>query len=154
MTCRQPIQVLVFPVRHTDDGWRYLLLHRLRERNGFWQGASGGVKWGEALQDAARRELFEETGLHPLELLRTGCSHTYAVQKEWSYWYTPDTPQIAEHVFLALVRGEQPVLSPEEHDDWRWRTYEEALALLSWPEDIKALERCQRLLDEMPRRGT
>jgi 8-oxo-dGTP pyrophosphatase MutT (NUDIX family) len=149
MTYRQPIQVLVYPVRQTDDGWRYLLLHRVPERDGFWQGVSGGVEWGETLQHAARRELLEETGLHPVELRRVDCSYTFAMQEQWQRWYAPGTAQIAEHVFLALVEGEQPVLSAEVHDDWRWCTYDEALTLLAWPENIEALKSCQRLLDEM-----
>jgi dATP pyrophosphohydrolase len=153
MTYRQPIQVLVYPARQTGDGWRYLLLHRVPERDGFWQGASGGVEWGETLQHAARRELFEETGLHPVELRRTDCSYAYAMQEEWSYWYAPNTAQIAEHVFLAVVEGEQPVPSPGEHNDWRWCTYEEALALLAWPENIEALKYCQRLLKQVKPRA-
>jgi ADP-ribose pyrophosphatase YjhB (NUDIX family) len=55
MTYRQPVQVLVHPVRRTEEGWRYLLLHRIPRRGGFWQGVSGGVEWGEALAAAARR---------------------------------------------------------------------------------------------------
>jgi dATP pyrophosphohydrolase len=149
MRYRQPIQVLVHPVRWTDGGWRYLMLHRVPEGGGYWQSVSGGVEWGETLEDAARRELIEETHLRPVELRQVDCSYSYAVQEEWKHWYAPGTAEIAEHVFLAVVEGEEPVLSPEEHDDWRWCTYEEALALLKWPENIEALQCCQRALEEM-----
>ncbi len=62
---RQPIQVLVYPVKAVDNGWEYLLLHRLASRGDFWQGVTGGVEQGEEFADAARREMIEETGLVP-----------------------------------------------------------------------------------------
>jgi len=148
---RRPVQVLVYAVRWTDKGWRYLLLHRIPEREGFWQGVSGGVEWGEALADAARRELFEETGLRPVKLRRIDCSYTFPVQEEWRQLYSPSVSpgvtEIVEHVFVAAVEGEEPVITPEEHDEWHWCTYKEALALLVWPENIEALKCCQRVLE-------
>jgi dATP pyrophosphohydrolase len=125
------------------------MLHRISERGEFWQGVSGGVEWDETLEAAARRELIEETSLRPVELRQVNCSYTFAMQEDWKRWYAPGTAEIAEHVFLAVVEGEKPVLSAEEHDDWRWCTYEEALALLAWPENIEALRCSQRVLWEM-----
>jgi dATP pyrophosphohydrolase len=146
MSYRQPVQVLVHPVRWTDEGWQYLMLHRIPRRGGFWQGVSGGVEWGEALADAARRELSEETGLSPRPLQRLDCSYTFPMQDEWLEIYPPGTREVAEHVFLAVVEGLEPTLSPDEHDAWRWCTFEEALALLAWPENVVALRCCQSVL--------
>jgi dATP pyrophosphohydrolase len=146
MTYRQPLQVLVHPVRWTDEGWRYLMLHRIPRRGGFWQGVSGGVEWGEALADAARRELGEETGLSAQQLQQVDCSYTFSMQDEWREFYPPGTTDIAEHVFLAVVEGAEPTLSPDEHDAWRWCTFEEAQALLAWPENVVALQCCQKVV--------
>ncbi len=147
MTYRRPTQVLVYAVRQSEDGGRYLLLHRIPARGAFWQGVTGGAEWGEELPDAALRELFEETGLRPVELRRIDCSYVFAMQDEWQGWYAPGTEEIEEHVFLAIISVEEPVISSEEHDDWRLCAYEEALAQLKWTENIKALRCCQHALE-------
>lgn len=41
---RQPVEILVYPARWEDQGWRYLLLHRIPGRGCFWQGVSGGAE--------------------------------------------------------------------------------------------------------------
>ena len=58
-----PIQALIFPVRSTEKGWEYLMLKRVLERGGFWQGVTGGLELNETIPEAAKRELLEETGL-------------------------------------------------------------------------------------------
>jgi dATP pyrophosphohydrolase len=146
MTYRQPVQVLVHPVCCTGREWRYLMLRRIPQRGGFWQGVSGGVEWGELLADAARRELAEETGFAPLRLEPVDCSYTFPMQDEWVEMYPPGTSEVIEHVFLAVVESSQPRLSSDEHDAWRWCTFEEALALLAWPENMVALQCCQQVV--------
>jgi lipoyl(octanoyl) transferase len=51
--------VSVVPV--SEDG-RVLLLQRSAERGGFWQPVTGRIEPGETEEQAARRELHEETG--------------------------------------------------------------------------------------------
>ena len=40
-----------------------LVLHRSPEQGGYWHVVAGGVEPGEAVEEAAERELREETGL-------------------------------------------------------------------------------------------
>ena len=40
-----------------------LLLHRSPEQGSYWHVVAGGVETGEAVEEAAERELREETGL-------------------------------------------------------------------------------------------
>lgn len=143
---RRPAQVLVYPVRRAGDDWQFLLLRRISSRGGFWQGVTGGAAWGEALIDAARRELLEETGLAPLELQQIDCSYSLTAEDEWRHLYAADVKELREYAFLALVEAHEPQLDPAEHDRWRWCRFAEALELLTWPENKEALRRCHEVL--------
>jgi len=145
---RQPYTVLVYPVRRTGDGkaWEYLLLRRTSEREGFWQGVTGAVEPGESFDEAARRELFEETGFVPEELVQIDYSYMFPVADRWRNQYGPDATEITEHVFLAILdSGAEPKIDPREHDRWEWCSFEEALGKLSWPGNIEALKRCEEV---------
>ena len=45
------------------DGAKLLLVRHEKEGRSYWMPPGGGVEWGESLDAALRRELFEETGL-------------------------------------------------------------------------------------------
>lgn len=143
---RIPIQVLVYPVRQTGDTWEYLLLRRIPGRDGFWQGVTGGLEEGETLLEAAERELYEETGLGSLTLVKVDLSYSFPVKDEWKHLYVPDVKEITEYVFVAYVGNEKPVIDPEEHDQYKWCDIQEALALLHYPENKKALKRCHEIV--------
>jgi len=144
---RQPIQVLVYPVRYTVEGNReYLLLRRIPSRGGFWQGVTGGVERNEDLVEAASRELIEETGLVTSDLRTINHSYSFPVEDRFRYLYPSDTESITEYVFVArITNAQEPELS-EEHDQYRWCKFDEALSLLRWPDNIEALKRCNKLL--------
>jgi len=144
---RQPIQVLVYPVRHTVEGNReYLLVRRIPDRGGFWQGVTGGVERNEDLVEAAARELTEETGLIPSGFQTIGYSYSFPVEDRFRYLYPPGTESITEHVFMARITDEQEPELSDEHDQYRWCKFDEAISLLRWPENIEALKRCNRVL--------
>ncbi len=144
---RQPIQVLVYPVCVQAAAWQYLLLHRLASRGDFWQGVTGGVEAGEAVIDAARRELWEETGLIPSALHAVDYAFSYAVAAQWRHLYADGVTEITEQVFLAEVDEPQtPMLDGREHDQWQWCSFAEALGALKWPGNVAALRHCEALL--------
>lgn len=62
---RQPkIGVLVIGVRQTDNMTEYLMQQRLKQPYyGFWGFVTGKIRWGETVNEAALRELKEETGM-------------------------------------------------------------------------------------------
>ena len=147
---RQPVQVLVYPVKDVGGDWQYLLLRRVPRpalgMSGFWQGITGGAEEGEELADAAMRELTEETGLVPSALEQVDYSYSFAMQEQWRGLYADGVEQIVEHVFVATVDALQdPVLSGE-HDRWEWCGLERALRLLVHPENVEALKRCDAWL--------
>jgi dATP pyrophosphohydrolase len=143
---RQPISVSVYPVRHGDKDWEYLLLRRVANPKldlmSFWQGVTGGLEEGEDLEQAARRELAEETGFVPSALEQLNYSYSFLIKEEWRKIYPPGAQEIVEHAFVAFVDGQgDPTLSGE-HDSWQWCNLSHALGLLHYPGNIEALKRC------------
>ncbi|MCJ2556487.1 MAG: NUDIX pyrophosphatase [Candidatus Thermoplasmatota archaeon] len=143
---RQPVQVLVHPLRLVGWDWEFLLLRRLPSRGGFWQGVTGGVEGQESLADAARRELIEETRLQPIVLQSIDHSCSYPMDEGLRQSH-PEVNEIEEHVFFAQVDGgSDPLIDPEEHDRFIWCRLEEAIELLHWPENKDALTRVEEHL--------
>ena len=144
---RVPRQVLVY--LHLP-GPEFLLLHRIERLGGFWQGVTGAPEWGESDNEAAVREVFEETGLDIASGVHS-VDYRYELRppadsSHWESLYGPDVHTVAEEVFAAAAPdGWEPTLS-WEHDDYRWCTLEEALGLLKFEENREGLRRAARSL--------
>ena len=122
---------------YRDD--RVLLMHRTDD--GYWHVVAGVVEYGE-VADAARRELREESGLIA-DLLDLGSPVTYPITPELRqrYDYPADLDAVTVYSFAAEApSGWEPTLN-EEHDEYRWTTVDEAVALLHWPEAREAVRR-------------
>ncbi|MEW5834239.1 MAG: NUDIX domain-containing protein [Pseudomonadota bacterium] len=90
--------------------------------DGVWSYIAGHVQDGEAGWQAARRELFEETGLVPEALYATGfCEQFYRAQ--------PEGIEIVP-AFVARVDEHATVRLNHEHSAWRWVDMDEAAARL------------------------
>ncbi len=144
---RIPIQVLVYPVRKNNGGREYLMLKRVKNRGGFWQGVTGAPENDENNIEAAKRELFEETGYRSVNLIQTDVSYIIPMEDRWKEIYPVDTKEIPEYLFIAKIhQAGPPKIDPIEHDDWKWCSYEEAMNLLSWEDNKNALAYVEKLL--------
>ncbi len=69
----------------------------LIQRNGFWDLPKGKVENGESIEEAALREVVEETGVEPVSIRSYLCEtyHEYSQDGEkfgkTTYWYLIDT---------------------------------------------------------------
>ena len=148
---RLPHQVLVYIRRQpTPTSSEYLLLKRTAARGDFWQGVSGGVEAGELLAEAARREVWEETGYQQFsKFIPLDFRYSFPLDRaNWGHLYAPEVDVIHEECFGAEVSlgvGE-PMLDPSEHDAYQWLEVSQALALLRWPENKEALRHFADLL--------
>lgn len=139
--------VLVYPARRMGDQLEYLLLKRLKNRGGVWQGVTGRVEKDEEISEAARRELAEETSLDPLIVKDLHFSFSFLIKDEWRYLYPDDVEKVIVFAFAALVKANQdPLIDPHEHDQWLWCNIEKTLELVDWPDNQTALKLCDREL--------
>lgn len=109
---RRTVSVVV-----TREDGRVLLLQRTPERGGFWQPVTGRVEQGESPEQAAQRELREETGVEsPVRPLRY--EHAFALGH---------AEVIRETAFTARALGDVRV-DPSEHVASGWFSADEAIA--------------------------
>ena len=146
---RIPIQVLVYPVRKVTEEWEYLMLKRVKNRGGFWQGVTGAPENDETNSEGARRELYEETGYNPANLIQTDVSYIIPMEDRWKDSYPEGTKEIPEYLFIAKIDvSRPPKIDPIEHNEWKWCSYEDAMNLLSWENNKRALKFVHRFLGE------
>lgn len=140
---RVPRQVLVYLFR---DSGEVLLLKRTEQWGGFWQGVSGAPEWDETDDEGAIREVREETSFDVAESLRR-IDFRYELLREsdpdgdrWGQLYGADVRAIPEEVYVAVVPDSvDPELAPYEHDAFMWCSAEDALKLLTWENNRRAL---------------
>jgi dihydroneopterin triphosphate diphosphatase len=125
---RRPESVLI--VIYTAGG-EFLLLERVRP-TGFWQSVTGSLEWGEMADDAARREVIEETGIKEGLLRNLQWTQTYEILPAFGKKYASGVTRNLEHAFaLKLLNRVPVVLSVTEHVRFRWASASEALSTVS-----------------------
>lgn len=130
---KRPESVLV--VVYTRNG-KVLLLRRA-DAPDFWQSVTGSMEWGdERPAETAARELREETGIvaSPAELTDWKMQQRYVIFPQFRYRYAPGVAENTEHFFSLELADEPPVtLSPDEHLEYAWVSFDEAVErVFSW----------------------
>ncbi|HYG70646.1 MAG TPA: lipoyl(octanoyl) transferase LipB [Anaeromyxobacteraceae bacterium] len=122
----------------TADG-RVLLLERSAARGGFWQQVTGRIEPGETPEQAARRELREETGAD-VPVVPLGYRHAFALDPEVNRVARDELVLVEETAFAArLPDGFDPRIS-HEHGRHAFVTVEEALERLRFAGLRKAVK--------------
>ena len=122
----------VYLVSLTAGTWRVLTLQRSAATRcpGAWETVHGRIEAGEEPEDAALREVREETGLSVQRL--------YSVSVQPFYLHRSHTVELAV-VFAAFVDDGAPVTTGEEHVVHEWLAPADALERLFWPRERHAL---------------
>lgn len=123
---KRPESVLVLV--HTTAG--EVLLLRRRQPEDFWQSVTGSLEWGETPVQAARRELFEETGLNAgAGLIDCQTTNRFPILPAWRTRYAPEVSHNIEHLFrIAFAERPEIQLDSAEHLEYRWLDRESAAA--------------------------
>ena len=133
MKLKLPVSVLVVvhTVRH-----EVLLLERALRRD-LWQSVTGSLdRVDEPLEEAAAREVLEETGIDAAagRLKRWHVSYTFEIWHQWRHRFPPGVTHNREHAFGLELPGPCEVrLAPAEHVAFAWLPRREAAArCFSW----------------------
>ncbi len=123
----EPLGASIAVWRRRGDRREWLLLHRAAagpayEGDWAWTPPAGARVAGESIDECARRELREETGLQ-LE-----CSPTSCGTSDWA-------------VFVAQATPEMKIELDEEHDRFEWLSLGEAVERCLPPHVGDALRR-------------
>jgi dATP pyrophosphohydrolase len=137
---KTPVSALV--LIHTED-LQVLIIERA-DKAGFWQSVTGSLEAGETPQQAAIREVLEETGLHAeqFELQDWQVANTYEIYPHWRYRYAPNVTTNVEHQFTLVLPSALPIrLAPDEHLQYAWVDWREAAQrVFSWT-NVDAIKR-------------
>jgi len=139
MTSIEVGTVDVFVVRSLPQGWRVLALQRGRETRcpTAWEPVHGHIEPGETPEEAAIRELREESGLTPDRL--------YVVRVSPFYVRRTRTLQLAV-VFAAFLDRDAEVAIGDEHQRFEWLSVDDALARFAFPGERASLREIVELL--------
>jgi type II secretory ATPase GspE/PulE/Tfp pilus assembly ATPase PilB-like protein/8-oxo-dGTP pyrophosphatase MutT (NUDIX family) len=129
----------VYVIRPLAAGWRVLVMQRSMDTRcpTAWETVHGRLEPGEEPEDAAVREVREETGL--------AIDRLYNVTVQPFYLHTTHVVQLAV-VFAAFVSEPAPVATGPEHQRAEWLTVDEARARFQWPRERAALDEIVALL--------
>jgi dATP pyrophosphohydrolase len=119
---------------------------------GTWQSVTGSKDFEkETWQQTACREVMEETGIdatHPeFELSDWALENIYEIYPAWRFRYAPHVSHNKERVFGLKLPQKIPVqLSPNEHTEYQWLSWQAAADTCFSPSNAEAILMLPRCL--------
>lgn len=138
--------------RQGFDGMEFLTLRSSREKaqiepkrfvDVFWDFPKGKIEHGETAEDAAKREVTEETGISDVEIMPD------FLQKVQYIIYKEGKP-VHKDVLMYLAQAPSPKVDlSREHSGFEWLNYDDAIRRITLPEMKKALRAAQSYLENI-----
>ena len=132
-----PLIVQSIVYRKNDQNFEVLLLKRNEERGGFWNVVNGTLEINESILECRKRELFEEAGIK--EVL----SWSDEINR-FSFKY--NNYNIVVLAYAAMVEIDQIVIINEEHTEYKWVDFDEAIEMMKFDDDKNGLVICKNKL--------
>ncbi len=108
-------------VEFNRDHSEFLLL---RNKRGFWGFPQGHKERGENEIQTLQREVQEETGIIDLDI------HQYIGKIQYKYFRADELRSEKEVKFYFATTPVREVVISNEHEGFKWTTYQDALSLL------------------------
>jgi len=143
---RAPFQILAIPYKIEDGELRVCVFHRSDIDQ--WQFIAGGGEDSETPAEAAKREIYEETGIAADNIIRlTSMCHipAYIFHERYLKNWPADTYVLPENCFAFECR--EGIELSHEHADYKWMSYDEACKTLKWDSNRTALYELKCRLD-------
>lgn len=129
-----------YTIRWKGETYEFLQMKRHPNAHigGTWGVPGGRIEDGERPVVAAVRELYEETGLQPLEL--------YLIDKVSSFYSEHLNAIIHGVQYCAVVAHDAEVILNEEHTEFKWMPIEKIESHLRWSSEIEAVHEIKRTI--------
>ena len=126
-----------------------VLLIERADHPGFWQSVTGSLdRDDEPLEDTARREVLEETGIAGGDLREWGLRNVYEIYPVWRHRYASGVTHNTEHVFgLRVAPGTPVALNPREHLAYAWLPWRAAADRCFSPSNAEAILQLPNFVD-------
>ena len=135
---RAPFQILAIPYKIENGEAQYCVYHRSDHDQ--WQFISGGGEDSETPLQAAKREIYEESGICAENILqlKSMCSiPTDIFPLKYLKNWPADTYVVPEYTFAFPCDGAMQL--SHEHTEYVWLSYEAACSRLKWDSNRTAL---------------
>ncbi len=137
MTKSLPIIIQNIVYRKYGNTFEVLLLKRNEVRGGFWNVVNGTLELNESIIECQKRELIEEAGIQNV---------VHWSNEIYRFNFPYKDYVIVVIVFTAEVPENQTVVINDEHTEYRWVNFDEALNMLQFDDDKNGLKICQEKL--------
>ncbi len=132
------IEAIVFR-KNENKNYEFLLLKRIETKGGFWQPVTGEIEENETVEEAMKREIKEEIAI----------TNLLQVIPEVYHFILDETKQ-QEFVFGVKISANEKIdLTKniyQEHEEYKWCSFDEALNLLKYPGNKEGLKRLNKIL--------
>ena len=118
----------------------FLLLHY---EEGHWGCAKGHIEKGETLEQTARREIMEETGLTDIRFIE-------GFKELNQYYFMSGGERINKTVtFLLAETHSKSITISNEHIGFEWLPYQQALELITFKAEKEMFKKANQFLESL-----